>query len=135
MRKSRSRSTLLIISTQSCLRSGPQLGYLKPVFCSALLVTPSVRYDGSLRIAEDFDLVVRLLHAGSKMRIHPLPLYFYRKHSASISRRLNVGVLTCIDAANRRFRRQISHFGSRLIRAVDARGRSIASALAYETSP
>lgn len=112
--------------------AGPQLGYLKPMFRSELLAAPNGRYDESLRIAEDFDLVVRLLLAGSKMKIHPLPLYFYRKHSASISHRLSIQALTCIDAANLRFRQQVPISDRRLLQAVDARGRSIAAALAFE---
>ena len=53
--------------------SGPCLGYLKPMFRASLLVQPGCRYDETLRITEDFDLILRLLQAGNRMRIYPRP--------------------------------------------------------------
>jgi len=67
---------------------GPALGYLKPLFRKTILTGPTAYYDETLRIAEDYNLVLRLLYAGRRMRVYPLPLYFYRKHSTSISHRL-----------------------------------------------
>jgi succinoglycan biosynthesis protein ExoO len=46
-----------------------------------------------LRIGEDDDLIVRLLHAGLKYRLAPQLTYFYRKHDASISHRIGSGHL------------------------------------------
>src|SRR5262245_29211267 len=53
---------------------GPALGYLKPLFRKTILTGPTAYYDESLRIAEDYNLVLRLLYAGRRMRIYPLPL-------------------------------------------------------------
>ena len=112
--------------------SGPHLGYLKPIFRASRLNDPNIRYDESLRIAEDFDLVLRLLHVGCKMLVYPVPFYFYRKHQHSSSHRLDCAALETCKAANLRFRNEITEPSSPLAKAIDARRRSIDTALAYE---
>ena len=67
----------------------PNLGFLKPVWRREWLARHALRYDPGLRIAEDDDLIVRALLAGARYRLLPEPLYFYRKHGASISHRLS----------------------------------------------
>jgi glycosyltransferase involved in cell wall biosynthesis len=71
------------------------LGYLKPVLRRDL----KPRYDESLRIAEDADLVLRLLITGARLRVYPEIGYFYRKHAGSISHRLDLGAIDAMDAA------------------------------------
>jgi GT2 family glycosyltransferase/glycosyltransferase involved in cell wall biosynthesis len=71
------------------------LGYLKPVFRR----TPASKYDETLRIAEDSDLVLRLLAGGARMRVYPELGYFYRKHAGSISHRLDAAAIDAMDAA------------------------------------
>lgn len=66
----------------------PSLGYLKPVIRADRLGT--IRYDETLRIGEDYDLVLRLLLSGANMLVVPEPYYLYRRHSGSISHRLSV---------------------------------------------
>jgi len=110
----------------------PALGYLKPLFRASILTAPTARYNETLKIAEDFDLVLRLLHSGKKLRVYPHPLYFYRKHGASLSHRLNENALEAIKTANLRFLDQISGSDQRLAAAVHARMRSIETALAYQ---
>ena len=66
----------------------PALGYLKPLIRADRLA--DLRYDESLRIGEDYDLVLRLLMAGAQMTVVREPFYLYRRHSASISHRLSV---------------------------------------------
>ena len=112
--------------------SGPHLGYLKPIFRASRLNDPNIRYDESLRIAEDFDLVLRLLHVGCKMLVYPVPFYFYRKHQHSSSHRLDCAALETCRAANLHFRNQITDPAVPLAKAIDARGRSIDTALTYE---
>lgn len=68
--------------------SAANLGFLKPLISLAFLRQTGVRYDPSLRIGEDDDLIVRLLQAGLKYRLSPQMTYFYRKHDASISHRI-----------------------------------------------
>lgn len=79
------------------LRGGRVLGYLKPVLRNA-----DLHYDESLRIAEDADLVLRLLAAGKRMRVYPELGYFYRKHGASISHRLDLAAIDAIEDASQR---------------------------------
>jgi succinoglycan biosynthesis protein ExoO len=111
---------------------GPMLGYLKPLFRASALRGLSSGYDETLRIGEDYHLVIRLLHSGNRMRVHPLPLYFYRKHESSTSHRLNESALVALKIADQRFLTRVSRSDRRLVAAVAARIRSIDTALAYE---
>jgi succinoglycan biosynthesis protein ExoM len=111
---------------------GPTLGYLKPLFRTSSFAHEALRYDESLRVGEDCDLVLRLLHAGGNFRVYPFALYYYRKHSASISHRLNENVLAAIQVADRRLCAQIGGGDRRLTMALARRTRSIDTALAYE---
>jgi succinoglycan biosynthesis protein ExoO len=65
----------------------PALGYLKPLIRAEALGL--LRYDETLRIGEDYDLLLRTLLAGASMWIVPEPWYLYRRHSGSISHRLS----------------------------------------------
>ena len=67
----------------------PNLGFLKPMMRTAFLREHAIAYDESLRIAEDDALIIAALRAGARYRLMPQPLYFYRKHEASISHRLS----------------------------------------------
>lgn len=77
--------------------SGAMLGYLKPVFRRG-----AARYDETLTIGEDSDLVARMLKAGGRMRVYPELWYFYRKHAGSISHRLNAPAIDAMLAAAER---------------------------------
>lgn len=77
----------------------PPFGYLKPVFRRALLANR--RYDPSLRIGEDYDLVLRLLIDGARFLLLPDPLYAYRRHAGSISHRLSVETAEAMLNAHR----------------------------------
>ncbi|MDB5688825.1 MAG: hypothetical protein JWL91_701 [Sphingomonas bacterium] len=68
----------------------PDLGFLKPMLRAGFVRAHGIRYDESLRIAEDDALVIRLLRAGARYRLVREPLYRYRKHAGSISHRLSV---------------------------------------------
>ena len=111
---------------------GPALGYLKPLFRKTILTGPTAYYDETLRIAEDYNLVLRLLYAGRRMRVYPLPLYFYRKHSTSISHRLNERALEALKATDVRFLGKISRENQPVAKAVKRRMRSVETALAFE---
>ncbi len=111
------------------------LGYLKPLIRAAVLAAHQVRYDEALRIAEDYDLIVRLLVRGARFRLVPELLYFYRQHSASISYRLTPQSLEAMTAADGRFR---SWAGPAALQGLeiglDARLASIRTAAASETA-
>lgn len=85
------------------LGSQPALGYLKPVFRRLGPDGAPPAYDESLRIAEDSDLIQRLLIGGARMRVYPELGYFYRKHAASISHRLGAGHIDAMAAALERW--------------------------------
>ncbi len=81
--------------------SEPGLGYLKPLMRVDRLRAAGLRYDNSLRIAEDDDLIVQMLTAGFRYWLHPDAGYAYRRHSASTSHRLSAANAAAIAAASR----------------------------------
>jgi succinoglycan biosynthesis protein ExoO len=111
-------------------RPGPALGYLKPLFRASVLTQPMGRYDETLWVAEDYYLVLGLLYAGKRLRIYPQPLYFYRQHAASVSRRLSEGELRLIIGADIRFLDRL-HADRRVANAVRARMRSTETVIAF----
>jgi glycosyltransferase involved in cell wall biosynthesis len=113
---------------------GPNLGYLKPLFRAPMLAG-AYRYDETLIIGEDYDLVARLLNAGKKLRVYPDTWYFYRKHSASLSRRPNRNALKALEAlkaAHLRFLNHVSPNDTRLVAALQARQQSLDTALLFQ---
>lgn len=122
------------VSIDRWLRAGldgsPPLGYLKPIIRADVLA--GTCYDTSLRIGEDFDLVLRLLHSGAQMVVVPEPFYLYRRHKASISHRLSArdmqGMLDSHEALSRR----LGIIEPHLAAAFAARRRQLQDGLAYE---
>ncbi len=110
---------------------GPQLGYLKPVIRREALLRHHVAYDERLRIAEDYDLVLRLLLAGAAMRLLPRPGYLYRRHGGSISHRMPEGALEALRAADARLR-SLPAITPAIAAAMDQRLRAIATAQAVQ---
>ena len=98
--------------------SGPALGYLKPILRASILRDTSIRYNENLKNSEDYDLVLRLLHRGRRMRVYPFPLYIYRKHSNSLSHRLSEGALEALLLSDHRFFDQIDPDDLRVRTAV-----------------
>jgi succinoglycan biosynthesis protein ExoO len=80
------------------------LGYLKPLIRASLLAEHHVRYAETLRIGEDYDLILHLLARGARFRLLPELLYFYRRHDASISHRLSPATLRAMVVEDARFR-------------------------------
>jgi glycosyltransferase involved in cell wall biosynthesis len=111
---------------------GDQLGYLKPLFKSTTLTSPAFRYNESLRIGEDFDLMLRLLHFDYRFRVYSVRHYYYRKHATSISHRLNVAALIALKVANSKVLNELNAHDRFLKSSLKARARSIETALAYE---
>jgi GT2 family glycosyltransferase len=111
---------------------GLALGYLKPIFRSSLFAASGVRYDERLRLAEDFDFVFRLLHFGARFRVYPLLLYFYRRHSGSISHRLTPEIMEAMIAVDRATRERLGRPEPKLASAMDGRTRSIHVAFAFD---
>lgn len=109
---------------------GPDFGFLKPMISADLL--GGLRYDGRLRIGEDYDLLLRLLMRAGRLRLDPAELYRYRKHPQSISHRLKPEHLAEMLEAQARFRREAGLLGPELCVALDQRARSLRTALIYE---
>ncbi|GAN00570.1 probable glycosyl transferase [alpha proteobacterium U9-1i] len=101
----------------------PSLGYLKPIFRRS----QRLRYDENLTIAEDFDLVVRLLMGGARMRVYPELGYFYRKHAHSISHRLSAEALGAMLTAQD----QLKSDAPAVRQALAARRRSLTDARGF----
>lgn len=109
----------------------PNLGYLKPLIRLDRLRAAGVRYDESLRIAEDDDLIVRLLAAGLSYRLDPFPGYLYRRHSGSTSHRLSIEALDRMLATHERTRAAVAQAGPAAARALEARRRAMLDARAF----
>lgn len=101
--------------------SNAPLGYLKPLFRRRLFEDAAARYDESLRIGEDYDLVARLLWDGARFAYVPGAFYFYRRHRHSISFRLGSAEIASLIAAADRFHARLSDAPQ--LRAVSQRRR------------
>ncbi len=111
------------------------LGYLKPLFLRSFMEEAGCRYDPALPIAEDYDLVLRLLLAGARFRVEPQMTYFYRRHGRSISHRLSTATLLPMLAADQALRATLpaSPFHSvRVVAALDRRRDTILRAVDFE---
>ncbi len=117
------------IGANALFGRGVALGYLKPVFRREKTFGAGLRYNESLRIAEDYDIVARMMLAGARFRVYPQMTYFYRKHAGSISHRLSADPLRAMLAAD-----DLCH-DAIMPRDVEAaalrRRRSIVNALAF----
>ncbi len=74
-------------------------GYLKPLLNMEFLRRNGIAYDPHLRIAEDYDLVARMMACGARFAYLPRPTYFYRRHDASTSHRQSEADLSAMLAA------------------------------------
>lgn len=109
----------------------PVFGYLKPIFRAELITTPSVTYNEALTIGEDYHFILALLRTGARFRVYPELLYFYRKHTRSISHRLRQGTLEALKAADAHLLSDRTVQDERLKTALKVRVRSLDMALAY----
>ncbi|MFQ6547504.1 glycosyltransferase family 2 protein [Aestuariibius sp. 2305UL40-4] len=80
-----------LVRSDVARRGVASLGYLKPMIRRRTL--GPLRYDETLRIGEDFDLLLRLVVGGARLCLLPDPTYLYRRHAGSISHRLSVPTL------------------------------------------
>jgi succinoglycan biosynthesis protein ExoO len=108
------------------------LGYLKPFISLDLLRRSGTLYDESLRIGEDFELMVRVLSCGLKLRFEPSAQYMYRKHASSISHRLQAENIAAMIEANERLKRSIGSPSEDVLTALRRRGRSLKTLLLYD---
>jgi succinoglycan biosynthesis protein ExoO len=108
----------------------PSLGYLKPLFRTEAL--HALRYCEGLKIGEDYDLVLRLLLQGARMRLEPRAFYRYRKHASSISSVLHREHIKAMMAADRSLGAEFACRGPTVGRMQRARTRAFERALVYD---
>lgn len=121
-----------VIASSRMYSRTPGLGYLKPLIRAKGLRASGLRYDETLRIGEDYDLLLRLLAKGLRLRFEPACLYRYRRHSGSISYALGRDHLEAMLRADAAFEAQAPDLPPAARRAQAARRRSLERALAYE---
>jgi len=121
-----------VIGSSRMYARRPGLGYLKPLVRAAAWRVAGVRYDESLRIGEDYDVLLRLLAKGLRLRLEPAALYRYRRHPASISHLLRREHLDAMLAADAAFEADVPDLPADARRAQAARRRSLQRALAYD---
>lgn len=64
---------------------GCNFGFLKPIFRAAFLADHALRYDESVRFAEDFTFYVACLRRGARWWLTPEPLYHYLIRARSLT--------------------------------------------------
>jgi len=110
---------------------GSKLGYAKPLIRFSALEANSLRYNETMRIGEDYDLIVRLLSTGARMMSIPDVMYFYRKHGNSISHRLDAVALDALErTASEALRQPTPH--AEVTAAHAARLKSIRRAVVFD---
>lgn len=126
----RQLSTRDYLAANNLYGGGPAFGYLKPIIRASLLAKHAIRYDERLIIAEDYNLVIRLLLAGARFWIVPQLGYFYRRHGASLSHRLNALALMRIREVEQDWARRWP--SAELQPLFEARARSVERAIAFD---
>ena len=121
-----------VIDSSRMYSRRPGLGYVKPLICAVGLKTSGVRYDEALRIGEDYDLLLRLMACGLRLRLEPAALYRYRRHPASVSHALSRGRLEDMLRADAAFEADFPGLPLAVMRAQAKRRRSLERALAYD---
>ncbi|WAC46989.1 glycosyltransferase [Asticcacaulis sp. SL142] len=123
-------TTELFIRANTARSGLPTLGYIKPLIRRESL--SALRYDTGLKVAEDYDLVVRLLAGGAKGYVVPDPTYLYRRHGGSISHRMSKTILTDMIDNHNRFVADCGPFDAPVQAALNARMKGMETDLAYE---
>lgn len=105
-------------------------GYLKPLIRRSALA--GIRYDETLQIGEDYDLLLRLLLAGADLRVTPEAMYHYRRHDKSTSHRLSVATVRAMIDSQDRFVVGNAPLSPSIAAAFQRRRDALSGRLAYE---
>jgi len=105
-------------------------GYLKPLIRSTLL--GGKRYDVTLTIGEDYDLLLRLLLEGGDLCVVREAMYRYRRHSKSLSHRLSAPALRAMIASQDRFVAHNGPFATSLAAAFQQRRTELLTRVRFE---
>jgi succinoglycan biosynthesis protein ExoO len=114
------------------IQNTPGYGILKPLIHRNLLKDNGITYDESLKNSEDYDIIVKLMIAGANYLLVPYPGYYYRKHSASISYRLNVDMLEKMYEADKKIKPLIPSNDNDSTLAANRRHVSIKNMLSFQ---
>ncbi|NPD65158.1 glycosyltransferase [Lichenicola cladoniae] len=123
------------IDSNSLSSRASPLGYLKPLFLRSFMERTGSRYNTTMPIAEDYDLVLQLLLAGARFRVLPQMTYFYRRHSGSTSHRLSAATLVPMLGADTWLRSRFSSadtLTASVVAALERRRKSISRAIGFE---
>lgn len=118
----------LLIETEIQGSGLPRLGYLKPLIRHSAL--KGMIYDETLRVGEDFDLLLRLLLRGANLFVTSESYYLYRRHSASISHRLSERKVSAMMAAQQAL--EGGDIPARTQRLLHLRRKALENLLAYQ---
>lgn len=111
----------------------PNLGFLKPIIRHEALIRNEHRYRSDLRIAEDDELIMRLLLNNCRYRFVPNAGYRYRKHVSSISHRLSLENAERMLVSERAIAQSVQKSGYHS-RAYEQRLAALESAVAFTRS-
>jgi succinoglycan biosynthesis protein ExoO len=125
-------TTAEFVLSNAIYKREPALGYLKPVFRRAFFDRHELRYDPSLFIGEDYELLARALIKGAKFCLVDSLTYFYRKHPESTSHRLAFRHISQMRVADDRLRAMINDERRDVTHAFDVRRASLERAAAFD---
>jgi len=107
-------------------------GILKPIIRRSVIEENNLIYDESLKNSEDYDFILKLILSGASYLIAPYLGYYYRKHAASISYRLDVTMLENMLRADSVSKALISPDNTAASLAASARHQSIKDMLSFQ---
>jgi succinoglycan biosynthesis protein ExoO len=87
------------ISRNSMLGGETNLGFLKPMAKADFIRCNRIKYRTDLRIGEDYVFILQCLAKGAHFTVFSEPMYLYRVHAGSLSRRLDCEALQRLLAA------------------------------------
>ena len=122
-------SRTFAVDARTLVRRSHVLGYLKPLWRAGAM--RALRYNTDMVVAEDFDFALRMVTGGARYVFHPEALYFYRKHTRSISSGSDRRKQQSILAGDDRLRAEVP-MDTALRRTADGRRRKILRHMAYD---
>lgn len=124
--------TLAQFVRANCMGQERPLGYLKPILRRARVAAAGVEYEASLRIAEDYHLIVALMGHGARTLLTPYCGYFYWQREGSLSKRPTRRDLHAMLAADAQFQqRHAADLSPGALRALRLRRSSLEDMAAY----
>lgn len=118
------------IAGNQSFTSGYGLGYLKPMFRAEFLKDKGLRYRESIRIGEDYVLMLEALASGAHCSVLPSEGYLYTVRKGSISHRLTKDDVERIQTEDARIFGNY-HFSESAIRLQTMRLRHLNEAYSY----